>query len=263
MKVSNNFLPFSRQFKYLLERHMRNSLLPIKVKALLAPQISSLLLLLVALGCSPAVPGPDKTIAGAGLGAGWGAGTGTIIGNQVSHPGTGLAIGAGLGLVNGAITGSAFDAADEELLKQREELASLSLQNQINRANLMDIQDKLDSNLDNGAGSLVTHIYFDDDATSLKAGSAANLEVFANSVKRNPQARIVNVIGNTDDTGNLEYNKRLAEARARTVSGILISHGVSSDQIKVESFGSERPLASNSTSIGRQLNRRVDLYITP
>jgi flagellar motor protein MotB len=34
------------------------------------------------------------------------------------------------------------------------------------------------------------------------------------------------------------------------------------DHIVVKQFGSQRPVASNATPEGRQLNRRVEIYLT-
>ncbi|MCB0330297.1 MAG: OmpA family protein, partial [Bdellovibrionales bacterium] len=96
----------------------------------------------------------------------------------------------------------------------------------------------------------------------LRAGAVSNLEVIADSLANNPYAIDIHVIGHTDDSGNPEYNSRLAEARARNVSAYLMTRGVSSSQIQVTSFGGKRPIASNETPVGRQLNRRVDVYVT-
>ena len=105
-------------------------------------------------------------------------------------------------------------------------------------------------------------MFFDTDATNLKAGAVANLEVVAEGIKANPSTYVVNVVGHSDDSGTPSYNERLAEARARTVSAYLGERGVSMDRIVVKNFGATRPIASNSTPEGRQLNRRVDIYIS-
>lgn len=213
-------------------------------------------------GCSNPQPGPDKTAAGMVLGAGWGAGSGVIIGHQLDVPGEGAAIGAGFGAVHGAISGAGYDLAEGAILKEKRELASLKVQNLANTRQLAQIQERLDTAVTaDVSGGGVFQVFFDLDATSLKAGSVANVQTIADSLKKNPAAFKINVVGHADDSGNPEYNERLAESRARAVSALLGSNGISMDQISVASFGAKRPLVTNATAEGRQLNRRVDIFI--
>lgn len=219
---------------------------------------------LLAAGCRTPQPGPDKTVGGAVLGAAWGAGAGAVVGNQIGESGAtgeGVAVGAGFGAVAGAVAGAGYDVIEDTQLEHEQQLAALKMQNMANGRHISHIQDSLDQALNSDAAGGVYQVFFDDDATSLRAGAVSNLEVIAESIKMSPRAYVVNVVGHTDDTGNPEYNKRLAEARARSVSAYLGARGISMDQIRVRSFGSERPIASNSTPVGRQLNRRVDVYI--
>ncbi len=212
-------------------------------------------------GCSNPQEGPDKTIGGAVLGAGWGAGAGAVIGNQVGASGEGVAVGAGFGAVGGALTGLGNDLTEDAIIDQEKALASLKLQNESNSRQLSNIQDSLDQNSHNGLAGGVHQIYFDIDVTSLKSGSIAELEVIAEQIMTTPHTGKVNIVGHSDDAGSPEYNSRLAEARARSVSAFLSSRGVPLSQIKVASFGSERPVANNSSEFGKQLNRRVDIYV--
>lgn len=221
-----------------------------------------LILVLSISACSNPQPGPDKTAAGAVLGAAWGAGAGAVVGNQISYAGEGAAVGAGFGLVGGAMSGLAYDRIEDTQLEQEEELSALQMQNAANARSLGKIQATLDRKISAAALGGMYQVFFDEDATSLRAGAIANLQIISEAIKSNPRARNVHVVGHTDDTGSPEHNKRLAEARAREVGAYLTSRGISVDQIQVTQFGSERPIASNSTPVGRQLNRRVDVYVT-
>lgn len=212
--------------------------------------------------CSNPQPGPDKTVAGAVLGAGWGAGAGAVAGNQVSHTGEGAAVGAGFGLVQGALNGANYDLAESAALKQERALSAIKVQNISNHRQLRQVQNQLDRTSTSTASGGVFQVFFDADETSLKTGSLSNLEVIANSIKMSTKAHTIHVVGHTDDSGSIPYNERLAEARARSVSAFLMAHGIAADQIETTSFGSKRPIASNSTDVGRQLNRRVDVYIS-
>lgn len=74
----------------------------------------------------------------------------------------------------------------------------------------------------------------------------------------------VDIAGHTDATGSPERNRTLSLDRARSVLEWLQSHSAAdfpSSRVKVEGFGQDRPIASNSTESGRAQNRRVELTV--
>lgn len=217
--------------------------------------------LLSTTGCGPAA-GPDKTIGGAVVGAAWGAGAGAVVGNQIGNQGDGAIVGAGLGAVEGAATGLGFDNAEGELLDQREVLSDLQVHSAITERHLKRIQAQLDFRPAGAAGPQVYQLFFDQDGTNLKPGSAALLQTIAHSIRENPYARHIVVAGHSDDEGKKDYNERLSASRARAIMGYLGQHGVALDSIKVESHGASRPIVSNATPEGRQLNRRVEIIVS-
>lgn len=213
-------------------------------------------------GCSNPQPGPDKSFAGAILGAGWGAGAGAVIGNQVSTPGKGVAVGAGFGAAAGLLHGVGYDLVEGSQLEQNRQLASLRVQAVANQRQLEKLQAKLDGNRGPDPVPGVYQVFFDADQTSLRPGGMTNLEAIAESIKSSNVVRKVHVVGHTDDTGSAKYNETLSHARAATVSTYLSSRGIATDQIDVKSMGATKPIATNATEAGRQLNRRVDVYIS-
>jgi OmpA-OmpF porin, OOP family len=75
---------------------------------------------------------------------------------------------------------------------------------------------------------------------------------------------IVVVEGHTDSTGSDATNQTLSQLRAESVREYLVANGVvGGDKIQAVGFGSKKPLASNETPEGRELNRRIDLIIQP
>ena len=211
--------------------------------------------------CSSPGHAPEGTATGAVLGGAWGSGAGAVIGNQVATAGTGAAMGAGFGVAAGALTGAGYDIVESDLAAQEEELASLRAQNQANEDRLRNLQTNLDRAIAAGGGMGVFQVFFDSDQTNLKSGSIAQLEALADAIKANPRARGITLVGNADDSASPEYNERLSEARAREVSSYLMRRGISQDQIRIKSVGSTQPLVSNINQAGRQLNRRVDIYV--
>ncbi len=72
---------------------------------------------------------------------------------------------------------------------------------------------------------------------------------------------IISVEGHTDDSGDAASNRTLSEQRASTVARQLISQGVEAERMVVVGHGSDRPVADNSTELGREANRRVVIRV--
>ena len=174
----------------------------------------------------------------------------------------GVAVGAGFGATAGLLHGMGYDLVEGVQLEQNRQLASLKIQAAANQREL----EKLQGHLDNGRGRNpvdgVYQVFFDEDQTNLRSGAVSNLETITEAIKGSSSIRTVYVAGHTDDTGNTKYNETLSQARASTVSAYLAARGIALDQIDVKSFGATKPIATNSTLAGRQLNRRVDVYIS-
>ncbi len=225
-------------------------------------RLAALSACLVAAGCASPQSGPDKSLAGALLGAGWGAGAGAVVGNQVDASGGGIAAGAGLGAAAGLMMGAGWDVQEGNQLAMARQLSSLKLQSQANQIELEKIQARLDSTT--GADPLggVFQVFFDEDQTNLRFGGMEGLEKVAEAIKATPMVTAVHVAGHTDDTGNAEYNTKLANARADMVGSYLASRGIATDQLKIVGYAASRPVATNRTAAGRQLNRRVEVSIS-
>jgi OOP family OmpA-OmpF porin len=72
------------------------------------------------------------------------------------------------------------------------------------------------------------------------------------------------VEGHTDSTGSETKNRLLSQSRADAVRSYLVANEtLPADKIEAVGFGSERPLASDSTAEGRAINRRIDIIIIP
>lgn len=67
--------------------------------------------------------------------------------------------------------------------------------------------------------------------------------------------------GHTDAVGADAYNLQLSTRRAEAVRDQLVAHGVAAERLKVVGAGETRPIASNASSEGRAMNRRVEIII--
>jgi len=69
------------------------------------------------------------------------------------------------------------------------------------------------------------------------------------------------IVGFADSQGNDAANLEVSKHRADAIAAILIARGMTPG--KVEAFGSQNPIADNSTEEGREANRRVEIYLSP
>lgn len=72
----------------------------------------------------------------------------------------------------------------------------------------------------------------------------------------------VQVNGHASSDGPLEYNKKLATARAQAVVDYLVSKGMDRATLTAQGFGISVPVASNKTKAGRVLNRRAEFKVS-
>ncbi len=112
----------------------------------------------------------------------------------------------------------------------------------------------------NAKGSVSVYgIYFDTDRADLKPASGPVLMQIGELLRQQPDLRLF-VVGHTDNTGTVERNRALSEARARAVVDALVAHyGVDARRLSPWGVGPLAPVASNATEQGRARNRRVEL----
>lgn len=104
-------------------------------------------------------------------------------------------------------------------------------------------------------------VLFDVDSAALKPGAATTMDRIANFLAQHPERNIV-IEGHTDASGPAAYNRELSGERARAVQQALADRGIEASRIEVRPLGEEYPVASNDSSAGRQLNRRVELVLS-
>lgn len=203
--------------------------------------IAVMFLSLFAFACVSADDPNRRTKQGAAVGAAAGAAAGAAIGNQSDNPRTGAVAGAVVGGVIGGLVGRRMDQQQREL----EQIEGIDVERPA--------EDALNVNLRND-------ILFDFDSYALRPESRQTLSELASVLERYPE-QSVSVAGHTDSQGTDAYNQTLSENRANAVKNFLASQGVPRNRIAAYGYGESRPVASNATAEGRQLNRRVQVYI--
>lgn len=106
----------------------------------------------------------------------------------------------------------------------------------------------------------LNNVFFDFDKWELRPESFIELNRVVKLLTENPAIEI-EMSAHTDSRGSDEYNFKLSDNRARSVMEYIISKGIDSQRIASHGYGETKPVATNETDEGRQLNRRVEFKI--
>ncbi len=114
------------------------------------------------------------------------------------------------------------------------------------------------------AGSLSTdsrytfeNVHFENGKADLQDDALQELDQLADWLKKNPGKK-AEIGGHTDSVGSQPDNQELSERRAKAVYRYLVQQGVPAARVSFKGYGESEPVATNSTAIGRQTNRRVE-----
>lgn len=182
----------------------------------------------------------NNTQKGTAIGAGAGAAAGAVIAGK-NNTALGAIIGAAVGGGGGYLIGRNMD-------KQAKEIKQAVPDAKVERV---------------GEGINVTFnsaLLFQINSSSLSDSAQKSLNKVARVFKKYPETNIL-VEGHTDDTGSDDYNMKLSEARAETVSTYLESKGVDASRFTIKWYGEAQPKYPNTSEANRSLNRRVEMAI--
>ena len=104
-------------------------------------------------------------------------------------------------------------------------------------------------------------VYFDTDKATLSPESTATIAQAASAFKANG-GRAVAVSGHTDTTGTPDYNLRLSQQRAATVSNELLRDGVPTAAIAALGYGEQNLPVPTAANVPERRNRSVDIVIS-
>ncbi|MBW8049994.1 MAG: OmpA family protein [Cytophagales bacterium] len=111
-----------------------------------------------------------------------------------------------------------------------------------------------------GTKVVLKNIFFDLGKANLRPESGAELVKLATLLQENPTIKI-EISGHTDNASSWAYNKKLSENRAKSVVDYLRFEGIEEWRLRYAGYSFDKPIASNDTKAGRQLNRRVEFEI--
>jgi OmpA-OmpF porin, OOP family len=106
----------------------------------------------------------------------------------------------------------------------------------------------------------LNNVFFDFDKSDLRPESFVELDRVVKLLAENPAIEI-EMSAHTDNRGSDDYNFKLSDRRARSVTDYILSKGIAVNRIISQGYGETKPEVPNDTDENRQLNRRVEFKI--
>jgi OmpA-OmpF porin, OOP family len=108
---------------------------------------------------------------------------------------------------------------------------------------------------------VLTDVRFKLDSADLTDEAKATLDNVAKALESQKNIS-VEIGGYADSLGSAEYNKQLSQKRAEAVRSYLVDKGIDGTRLTAMGFGDQKPVVSNDTDAGREMNRRVEFKVT-
>jgi outer membrane protein OmpA-like peptidoglycan-associated protein len=184
----------------------------------------------------------NNTQKGTGIGVAGGAAAGAAIGELT---GKNSVIGA---LIGAAVGGSAGYFIGKHMDKQAQELKQA-----IPDATVERVGEGINLTFNSG-------LLFKLNSSELSEDAKTELKKVGGILSKYDDTQIL-LEGHTDDTGSDDYNMKLSERRAESVSKYLESQNIPSSRLRTKWYGESQPKFPNDSEVNREKNRRVELAI--
>jgi outer membrane protein OmpA-like peptidoglycan-associated protein len=112
-----------------------------------------------------------------------------------------------------------------------------------------------------GQSIVLKNIFFDFNKSTLRKESENEIAQLTKLLIDIPTMKI-EISGHTDSYGSDTYNKTLSHQRAKAVYDRLLQNGIKAERLTFMGYGEEKPIDSNETDEGRQMNRRTEFKVT-
>lgn len=183
----------------------------------------------------------------------YGAVGGAVVGGAASkkkNRSRGALLGAAGGGIAGGLVGNYMDNQKKDL-----ELALAPERN----AGAIQV-DKLQNNI--LRVTMTEQSAFAVDSAEVKGTFYSTMDKISNVINRYGKTSLT-IVGHTDNTGSAQHNQLLSERRAQAVNNYFLQKNVNPQRLDTYGRGLSEPRASNATSAGRAMNRRVEIFIEP
>jgi OOP family OmpA-OmpF porin len=106
----------------------------------------------------------------------------------------------------------------------------------------------------------ILDIQFEINKSTVQREAEEKLDVLVTFMRKYPGTTAV-IEGHTDEVGTSADNMRLSQSRADSMVNYVASRGIARSRLQAVGYGETRPIADNSTQIGKRLNRRINAVI--
>jgi OOP family OmpA-OmpF porin len=106
----------------------------------------------------------------------------------------------------------------------------------------------------------ILDIQFEINKSTVQREAEEKLDVLVTFMRKYPDTTAV-IEGHTDEVGTSADNMRLSQNRADSMVNYLANRGIARSRLQAVGYGETRPIADNSTEIGKRLNRRINAVI--
>jgi len=108
---------------------------------------------------------------------------------------------------------------------------------------------------------ILDKIYFEYDSDVIQKRSFGILDAISATMQGNPDIKLVEIQGHTDERGSDSYNLDLSDRRAASVRRYLTEHGVDGERMQSQGYGETQPISQGHNEAAWAKNRRVEFLI--
>jgi outer membrane protein OmpA-like peptidoglycan-associated protein len=108
---------------------------------------------------------------------------------------------------------------------------------------------------------ILDKVYFEYNKAIIKSESFPILDAVAATLEGNPDIRLVEIQGHTDERGGDAYNLKLSDDRANSVMQYLADKGIEESRLQAQGYGETQPVDPRSNEEAWAKNRRVEFLI--
>ena len=155
------------------------------------------------------------------------------------------------------------DAANQQAEAARQAALKAQQDQQQLRATLLEQFNRILETRDTVRGLVVNigDVLFATGKYDLRPEARERLAKLSGIVAAHPGLNL-SIEGYTDNVGSETFNQTLSEQRAGSAPAYLVAQGLDPGTVTATGYGLSQPVADNSTAMGRQKNRRVEIVIS-
>jgi len=149
-------------------------------------------------------------------------------------------------------------SAEQQAAAAEATAGAAAQQNAQLRQQIFDLQAK---QTDRGILVTLGDVLFEFGRAEIKPTAQTAIAKLAHYLNEHPDRRVL-IEGFTDSVGSDSANLTLSQRRSQAVANALRAQGVDPARVSTRGYGEAYPVASNSSTSDRALNRRVEVYIS-